>query len=80
MTLPNQRTQATINAREFLHRLMLPPCCGGYAKIPKAVRTEARWLLKHFPQPYELGDEKWWDSNTVEEHYARADRAKHGRN
>lgn len=76
MTLPCQRTNAVISTREFLNRLMLPPCCGGYAKIPKTIRTEARWLLKHYPQPYELSDEKCWDSNTIEEHYERTENAR----
>jgi hypothetical protein len=54
MTLPHERTRALINAHEFLVRLISPYNKNGIKRIPKAVRQEARWIVKHFPRPYEL--------------------------
>lgn len=54
MTLPYERTRALINAHEFLIRLSSPYLENGIKRIPTEVRREARWLLKHFPRPYDL--------------------------
>ena len=53
MSLPSEKANAIINARNFLRRL-LSPYNGGIKKIPKEVRREARSLLKHYPHTYEL--------------------------
>lgn len=54
MTLPYERTRALINAHEFLVRLSSAYSENGIKRIPTEVRREARWLLKHFPRPYDL--------------------------
>lgn len=53
MSLQNERARAIINARNYL-RKMLSPYNGGIKRIPKEVRRECRYLLKHFPSTYEL--------------------------
>jgi len=53
MTLPNERTRAVMNVREFLLRLS-SPYGGGIKGIRKEVREEARRLLKHYPARYDL--------------------------
>ena len=53
MSLPNERARAIINTRNYLRR-MLSPYNGGIKKIPKEVRRECRYLLKHFSSTYEL--------------------------
>jgi len=54
MTLPYQRAHAVLSAADFLRRLASPYWPDGIKKVPKAVREEARRLLKHYPHPYEL--------------------------
>lgn len=68
MTMPNERTRAVIWAREFLGRLM-SPYGDGIKGVPKAVREEARRVLRHFPCPSELGVEDNFDPAVVEEYY-----------
>lgn len=54
MTLPYERTRAVINVHSFLVRLASAYSENGIKRIPTEVRQEARWLLKHFPKPYDL--------------------------
>ena len=54
MTLPYERTRAVINTHDFLVRLLSPYNENGIKRIPKAVREEALWLLRHYPMPYDL--------------------------
>lgn len=51
MTLPNERTNALINTREFLRELLDPKKT---PRIPKEVRKKAHWCLKHFPTNCDL--------------------------
>ena len=51
MTIPMERTYAVISAREFLRRLLDPT---ETPRVPRKVRTEAYWVLRHFPATYEL--------------------------
>jgi len=51
MTLPDERTRSVQKAREFLRRLLDPKQT---PKIPKAIRKEAYWVLKHFPSDLDL--------------------------
>ena len=69
MTLPYERTRAVINAQDFLLKILVPPSCGGFAGIPKAVRQEARWVLKHYPAPCELALPESWDAEEVQRYY-----------
>jgi hypothetical protein len=50
MTLPDERYRAVKWAEEFLKRLG----GGQYARVPKAVRDEARSILRHYPSGYDM--------------------------
>lgn len=50
MTLPDERYRAVRSTEEFLQRL----AGGQYARVPKAVRDDARWLLRHYPGKWDL--------------------------
>ena len=50
MTLPDERYRAVKHTEEFLLRL----AGGHYARVPKAVREEARRLLRHYPTPFDM--------------------------
>lgn len=54
MTLPYERTLAVQNVRHFLLSLASPYGPDGIKRIPKAVRAEARRLLKHFPSAWDM--------------------------
>jgi len=54
MTLPYERTRAVINVREFLFRLSTPYIENGIKRIPKAVRDEAKRLMRHYPNVVDL--------------------------
>lgn len=73
MTMPYERTRAVINAQDFLLKILLPPGAGGFAGIPKAVRQEARWVLKHYPMPCEIPLPQSWDAQEVARYYAAQD-------
>jgi hypothetical protein len=46
MTLPHERSRAIEQTRNFLRELLDP---SKTPKIPKAIRTQAYWCLRHFP-------------------------------
>lgn len=46
MTLPDERTRAVINTQDFLRRLLDPKQT---PRIPKKIRKEAYWCLRHYP-------------------------------
>jgi hypothetical protein len=50
MTLPDERYRAVKWAESFLQRL----AGGEYPRTPKAVRTEARSILRHYPSQWDL--------------------------
>ncbi len=50
MTLPDERYRAVKYAGEFLSRL----AGGQYARVPKAVRDEARSILRHYPNNWDM--------------------------
>lgn len=52
MTMPDERTRAVLDTREFLVAL----CCGEIKRIPAEVRERARRLLKHYPSPLDLDE------------------------
>jgi hypothetical protein len=50
MTLPDERYRAVKYAQDFLSRL----AGGQYARVPKAVRDEARSILRHYPNAWDM--------------------------
>jgi hypothetical protein len=54
MTLPYERTRTLVNTYDFLQRLSSPYVENGIKRIPAEIRKEARWLMKHFPRPYDI--------------------------
>ena len=50
MTLPDERYRAVKTAAQFLARL----AGGDYPRVPKAVREEARSILRHYPLDWDL--------------------------
>ena len=50
MTLPDERYRSVKWAQGFLSRL----AGGHYARTPKAVRDEARSILRHYPSDYDM--------------------------
>ncbi len=50
MTLPDERYRSVKWAEAFLKRL----AGGHYARTPKAVRDEARSILRHYPSDYDM--------------------------
>jgi len=50
MTLPDERYRAVKYAQQFLSRL----AGGEYPRVPKAVRAEARSILRHYPLDYDM--------------------------
>ena len=50
MTLPDERYRAVKFADQFLSRL----AGGQYARVPKAVRDEARSILRHYPTTWDM--------------------------
>ena len=50
MTLPDERYRAVKYAEQFLQRL----AGGDIPRVPKAVREEARSLLRHYPGAWDM--------------------------
>ena len=50
MTLPDERYRAVKTAAQFLARL----AGGEYPRVPKAVRAEARSVLRHYPLDWDM--------------------------
>jgi hypothetical protein len=50
MTLPDERYRAVKWAEQFLQRL----AAGHYARVPRAVRDEARSILRHYPGSWDM--------------------------
>ena len=51
MTIPRERANSIKQARHFLRQLLNPKATPG---VPRAVRTQASWVLRHFPGPYDM--------------------------
>jgi len=50
VTLPDERYRAVKSAQQFLARL----AGGDLPRVPKAVRDEARSILRHYPLDWDL--------------------------
>lgn len=48
MTLPDERYRAVVQTQRFLLKLLTTP------RIPKAVKDEARWCLRHYPSDWDM--------------------------
>lgn len=51
MTLPRERFNALLKVRRFLRALLDPKAT---PRIPKAIRKEAYYTLKHYPSDWEI--------------------------
>lgn len=51
MSLPDEKYRAVQNAREFLRDLLDPKKT---PRVPKEIRKNAYWVLRHFPADYEM--------------------------
>lgn len=51
MTIPHERYLATKRAKDFLVKLLDPTLT---PRVPRALRLEARSILRHFPTDYDL--------------------------
>ena len=50
MTLPDERYRAVLHTEKFLQRL----AGGELPRVPKAVREEARSILRHYPLDWDM--------------------------
>ena len=51
MTIPIERTNAVLRTEKFLLKLCIPK---ESPRVPKAIREEARRLLRHYPSQYHM--------------------------
>ena len=51
MTLPDERFRAVLRTRELLVNLCNPQHT---PRVPKIIRDEARWCLRHYPDHYDM--------------------------
>jgi hypothetical protein len=51
MTLPDERYRSLVQTKKFLMELMSPHMT---PRVPKDIRNQARWLLRHWPDDYHL--------------------------
>ena len=51
MTLPDERFRSIFRTAEFLAELTDPKST---PRIPKKIRDDARWCLRHYPTYYDL--------------------------
>lgn len=51
MTLPDERYRAVLRTSEFLKDLVNP---SKTPRIPKAIRQQAYWCLRHYPNEWEM--------------------------
>jgi hypothetical protein len=63
MTLPFERTRSVLNTRQFLLELCNPEQT---PRVPKTVRSQARALLRHFPNPSDINNVVYgWNENQM---------------
>jgi len=51
MTLPDERYRAVLRTRELLLNLCNPQHT---PRVPKIIREEARWCLRHYPDTFSM--------------------------
>jgi hypothetical protein len=53
MTIPEERIYSIKRTREFLRSLLDPKLT---PRVPRSVRKDAYWCLRHYPADYDLPD------------------------
>lgn len=48
MTLPDERYRAVVETQKFLAEILITP------RIPKEIKAQARSLLRHYPNAYDM--------------------------
>ena len=48
MTLPDERYRAVVKTQEFLVEIL------NTARVPKAIKDQARWCLRHYPSAWDM--------------------------
>ncbi len=48
MTLPDERYRAVLQTQRFLLQILTTP------RVPKAVKDQARWCLRHYPSEWDM--------------------------
>lgn len=48
MTLPDERYRAVVETHRFLLEILTTP------RVPKAVKDQARWCLRHYPNGHDM--------------------------
>lgn len=48
MTLPDERYRAVVQTEKFLREILSTP------RVPKAVKDNARWCLRHYPSESDM--------------------------
>lgn len=51
MTIPFERYRAVVQTEEFLKELLDPKKT---PRVPKDIRRQALWCLRHYPSKYEM--------------------------
>jgi hypothetical protein len=51
MTLPDERYNSVLRTRQFLRELCDPKQT---PRVPKDIRQQARWCLRHYPDTWEM--------------------------
>lgn len=57
MTVPEERTRAALQTRQFLKELAT---CNPKSGAPEHVRAEAIRLLRHYPSPSDMDIAHWY--------------------
>jgi hypothetical protein len=48
MTMPDERFRAVVQTEKFLREILTTP------RVPKAIKEQARWCLRHYPNEYDM--------------------------
>jgi hypothetical protein len=65
MTLPDERFRSINKTEDFLESLLDPKRT---PRVPKTVRDQARWCLRHYPSYHNLKELERAAPHVIEEH------------
>jgi hypothetical protein len=51
MTMPDERYRAMVEGLKLIEDLLIPQVT---PRVPGAIRDRARWIMRHYPNTYEL--------------------------